>query len=321
MKNPYKIILAASALCLLSLAPAHAGRHLKGAITVSAPVVTLADVFEGDAADPSWAGVVVAQSPSPGRQLVVRSAHIVETARSAGAMWDSATTSPSIVITRRGVTVPTDVIAKEIAAALPADKRTSNITLNPGAAGIAVATASDFAAVKVTRLQYDARSESFNATLSYPDGKGGKQSDVITGRIVAMIDVPVLNTTLAPGAAISAQDIDWLSLPARQVNGNMIANADDAIGMAARRALRPGVPLRLSDIERPRLVKRGDIVTMTLTKPGVALTATGRAMENGAKGDRIRLVNTASNRSVEGIVVSDRQVMVTTGMQVVAQYD
>ncbi len=321
MKNPWKIILAASALCLLSLAPAHAGRHLKGAITVSAPVVTLADIFEGDAADPSWAGVVVAQSPSPGGQVVMRSAQIVETARSAGAMWDSATTSPTIVITRRGITVPADVIAKEIVAALPADKRNSTITLNPGAAGIAVAAAGDFAAIKVTRLQYDPRSESFNATLSFPDGKGGRRSDVITGRIVAMIDVPVLNTTLAPGTAISAQDIDWLSLPARQVSGNMIANADDAIGMAARRALRPGVPLRLSDIERPRLVKRGDIVTMTLTKPGVALTATGRAMENGAKGDRIRLVNTASNRSVEGIVVSDRQVMVATGMQVVAQYD
>ena len=319
MTKSWQAILAALALCALSVAPAQAGRHLKGAITVNAPVVTLADVFEGDAADPAWAGVVVTQAPTPGRQLVLRSGHVVDAARNAGAMWDSATTSPNIVISRRGVTVPADVIINEVTTALPADKRNSAITLSPGAAGIAVAAAGDFAAVKVTRLQYDARSESFNATLSYPDGKGGKISDVITGRIVAMIDVPVLNTTLAPGTAISTQDIDWLSLPARQVSGNMLTNADDVIGMAARRALRPNVPLRLSDIERPRLVKRGDIVTMTLTKPGVALTATGRAMENGAKGDRIRLVNTSSNRSVEGIVVSDRQVMVATGMQVVAQ--
>lgn len=291
-----------------------AARHLKGSVTVGGPVVTLADLFEGDAADPAWAGVKVMDAPAPGAQVAVRAAAVVALAQRAGAHWDSATTNSIITITRRGQAVPQDALLAKVRAALPADRKNSDITLSPAARSLSVAGAAQVDAVKIARLHYDPRSDSFNATVALPDGR----REVITGNLVAMTDVPVLLGSVAPGATIGAADIDWLRLPTKQVSGTILTNVDDLVGKAARRALRPGVPLRLSDIERPQLVKRGETVTMIFRSRGITVTAAGRAMENGAKGDRIRITNLTSNRTVDATITGARQAEVSGGFRLAA---
>ena len=50
----------------------------------------------------------------------------------------------------------------------------------------------------------------------------------------------------------------------------------------------------------------------------MSLTAQGRAVEDGAKGDTIRVLNTTSNRQVEGIVVAPDTVSVSIGPRLAA---
>lgn len=312
-KTTVAIVLAG--LCAWMSAPsAHAARHLKGEVIVDSTVVTLADMFSGDAADPAWANVKVMDAPAPGAQATVRSAAVVALAKSAGAYWHTATSSPTITISRAGYKVPEATVEAKVRAALPADKRNSDISLNAAGRSLVVADKSQIGAITIARLHFDPRSESFNATVALPDGR----REVITGSLVAMTDVPVLTGSVATGVTIGNADIDWLRLPTRQVSAQIITNADDLVGMAARRALRPGVPLRLSDIQRPQLVKRGDIVTMTFHAPGITVTAAGRAMESGAKGDRIRIVNINSNRAVEATITGARMASVDGGFRMAA---
>lgn len=131
-----------------------------------------------------------------------------------------------------------------------------------------------------------------------------------------MTTVPGLARTLMPGDIITASDIAWVSVPARQVTQTMITDQDSLIGLAVRRPMGANTPVRFSDVQRPVLVKRGALVTMIVKTPTMTLSATGRAQENGGQGDQIRLTNTASNLTVQGTVLSAREVVITVGSRV-----
>ncbi len=54
------------------------------------------------------------------------------------------------------------------------------------------------------------------------------------------------------------------------------------------------------------------MVTMTLETGQMQLTAQGRALDNGAAGDVVRIMNTSSNQVIEGVVQGLRTVSVGT---------
>jgi hypothetical protein len=49
-------------------------------------------------------------------------------------------------------------------------------------------------------------------------------------------------------------------------------------------------------------VRRGETVTLVYAAPGLALNMRARALEDGAVGDSIRFLNTASNRQIDAVV-------------------
>jgi flagella basal body P-ring formation protein FlgA len=69
-------------------------------------------------------------------------------------------------------------------------------------------------------------------------------------------------------------------------------------------------PVAVADIEAPALVKKGDLVTVVLKSGMLNLTVQGRAMQGGAEGDSVHVINTASNRLMEGVVTGQQTVAV-----------
>ena len=49
-------------------------------------------------------------------------------------------------------------------------------------------------------------------------------------------------------------------------------------------------------------VRRGESVTLVFRAPGVMLTTRARALEDGAIGQNVRLMNTSSNRTIDAVV-------------------
>jgi flagella basal body P-ring formation protein FlgA len=63
-------------------------------------------------------------------------------------------------------------------------------------------------------------------------------------------------------------------------------------------------------LDRPPLVRRGDIVLVTAEGRGLRVTAQGEAKQDGKSGDVIRVRNLTSNRDVVGQVDGERSVRV-----------
>jgi len=126
------------------------------------------------------------------------------------------------------------------------------------------------------------------------------------------IDIAVTSHDIARGAVIGEGDLTYQPVSPARANSGVIREIVDIAGKEARRALRAGEPIRPTDLKRPTLVTKGATVTMVFEMPGIRLTAVGRALNEGAQGDTITVLNPTSYRQVEATVISAGNVRVGT---------
>jgi len=298
---------------------AMAGRHVSPSVVVDGAKVTLGDLF--DLSDNAlWAQTVVTDAPTPGKTDSIRIHKVSAAARRAGMIWDEATAPMTITVKRASQPVPLDSLRDLLTAALPNGTmgRDWEMQLNNAQLSIHLPVDARMADIKVRRIYFDDRSGSFNATLTLPLGAGSSRDEVISGRLVEIAYVPVLKNSMRSGDIIRKGDLHWQKMEARRINRTIMTSFDDISGMAARRSLRADTPLRPTDLERPVVVEKGSTVTLIVNTGTMMLTATGRALENGALNDHIRVVNTSTHITVEGVVSSPRQVTINLNSRVAA---
>ena len=129
-----------------------------------------------------------------------------------------------------------------------------------------------------------------------------------TGSIVETVEVAVTTRSLAAGAIVRDSDLAIERRPKAKVGTDALGSAHDAIGFAVRSALRAGQPLRRADLMKPQMVHRDEAVTLVYEVPGILLTTRGKALESGAEGDVINVLNVQSKRTVQGTVTGPNRV-------------
>jgi len=107
-----------------------------------------------------------------------------------------------------------------------------------------------------------------------------------------------------PGQAIGENDLEWASVRADRLRRDMITDARWMLGMTPRRAIMPGMPVAMRDLQERIVVQKNSMVTIVLRSGALMLTARGKALEDGAEGASVRVLNPRSERVVQATVIS-----------------
>jgi flagella basal body P-ring formation protein FlgA len=94
-------------------------------------------------------------------------------------------------------------------------------------------------------------------------------------------------------------------MPLNAVAAHILRSERDIVGKEAKRILLPGRPIASHSIVEPRAILRGDNVTITYAKGILDLTAPGRALEEGAVDDIVRIVNLQSSKTITARIVQE----------------
>jgi flagellar basal body P-ring formation protein FlgA len=165
---------------------------------------------------------------------------------------------------------------------------------------------------QVARIDYDAHSGRFNATLEIPTGPSTRAALRLSGRATATVEVATVVQTVERGATLKNADVVLERHPRARIGRDAITDRAQAIGLAARNTLRPGRPLRAAELMKPELIKRNQEVTLVYEVPGITLTVRGKAAEGGAEGDVISVLNEHSKRTLQGIVIGPGRVVINS---------
>jgi flagellar basal body P-ring formation protein FlgA len=294
------------AALLLAVMPAEAAT-LKPMTTLHAPVVRVKDLFRDAGAE---ANRVLGPGPGPGGRIVVEAAQLAYIARRYDVDWHPEGPGDRAILDRPGRPLSLKEIMAPLRASLLIAGAAANcdIDLAPFTPPL-VPPEGGFSAA-MTGLQYDGQSGRFTALLTI---SGATMDDItvnLAGRAEATMEVPVAAGRLAAGTVITASDLRMARLRASEVTRDIARNIQDAIGLELRDQIADGHPLPRAELERPLLVTKGARVVMLLDSPGIALTAEGKALDDGSEGDQVRVQNPVSHAIVQARVLADGRVRV-----------
>ena len=259
---------------------------------VRGATVHLSDLFDGlEAGQESDLG----PAPVPGRSIVIGAQQLAAIANQYGVDW-APVQAARLTLSRPGRVVTAAEIDKVLRDALIAAGAPSDAHLQPAtydAPMVAVDGHSDLSAQQVS---FDSAHGLFSIVVQIDDGSGDPRTFRLSGHVGRDVPVVVAAHDMQGGETVGAADVRIASViqPVGRDQDDYAHDPSTLIGLTLRRPLEAGQPVRPRDTVRLPLVRRGGMVRVSLVSDGLVLAATLRAMQNGAIGDDIRLVNPVS---------------------------
>jgi flagella basal body P-ring formation protein FlgA len=303
--------LGASATAQVTAALEHDRPRLKAEAVVTGDLVRIGDLVEN-------AGIIakvpIFRAPDLGSTGSVSADTVVEAVRTHALIGLDTGGIHDVEVTRASRTIaPKDIedcvaraLATQFALGTPADVALNfdgglrPLHVEPNAKG----------EPQVARIDYDAHSGRFHATLEIPTGPSTGAPLRLSGRATATVEVATVARPVERGTILKNADVVLERHARAQIGRDVVTDRAQAIGLAAHTALQPGRPLRAAQLMKPELIKRNEQVTLVYEVPGITLTVRGKAAEGGAEGDVISVLNEQSKRTLQGTIVGPGRVVI-----------
>jgi flagella basal body P-ring formation protein FlgA len=284
---------------------------LKRTVTVSGDIVRIGDLLENPGVS---ADAAIFRSPDLGTTGSVSVQKVIDALEPFHIYLINTRGLSEVEVTRAGRQIDFSDLEARIAQAFAGryglgEAKNLSVTLDV-APRPAMVEASVTADLTLTSAALNPMSGRFEIAFEVPGSAIIRKPLRFTGSIVETVEVAVTTHTLAAGAIVKEADLAIERRPKAKVGSDALGSTHDAIGFAVRSGLRAGMPLRRADLMKPQMVHRDDNVTLVYEVPGILLTTRGKALEAGAEGDVINVLNVQSKRTVQGTVTGPNRVSI-----------
>lgn len=137
------------------------------------------------------------------------------------------------------------------------------------------------------------------------------------GLCLLLLATPAWSDSLVATRTIRAQTVltaEDMAMVAAEIPG-AVTDPAQAIGLEARVTLYAGRPIHGADIGPPALVDRNQTVPLIFRSGGLSILTEGRALDRGAAGEVIRVMNLTSRTTVSGTITPDGSVIVAASQE------
>jgi len=129
----------------------------------------------------------------------------------------------------------------------------------------------------------------------------------LTADVVQRVGVVVVTAPIRRGDRFTVQNVAVQAVDLDRGHGTPVVDLNDVLGRAASAALRVGTPVIDRHLAPDVLVKRGDLVTVTVRRGRLSIRTVGRATEDGERNTIIALRNDATREQFYATVTGPRR--------------
>jgi len=292
---------------------------LKAQATVNGPTVLVGDLVENAGA---LARVPIFRAPDLGFTGTVPAQAVAEAVRNRALAEIDTAGLTQVTVTRAARAIQASEITDAIVRALSVqhnfgnphditvvlDREVQTVFVEPNAVG----------QPRVAHIGLD-RGGRFDANIEMPTGNGKHGVLRLAGRAQVTAEVVTIARSLERGAIVKESDVIVERRPRAEVGRDTLTDRSQIVGLALRTPKQAGNLFRAADLTKPDTIQRNEVVTLLYEVPGVTLTVRGKAMESGAEGDMISVLNEQSKRTLQGVIAGPGRVVITAqGARVVA---
>ena len=296
------LLLAASAAGLLLAASAAAATTLKAGATISRDTVLLGDLFADLPADVS-PDRPVGRAPMPGRKIEYNAIQLDDIAAASQLDWKAPDRYVHVEVERAAHTIAREQIIAALRPALAEHGVPGDAVLTLDNELMRIVTPAELPmSIGFEDMTYDAALGRFQAMLVTPAGSPDAKRVRVSGRAVQTMLLPVPSRPIAMGEVIKVTDLQLMRIRIDRA-GNMVeSDPDQVIGRTARRVLAAQEPIPASAVAPTILVPRNSLAIARIASGRILITMEGKALDDGALGDTVRIANPRSNKIVQGVV-------------------
>lgn len=133
---------------------------------------------------------------------------------------------------------------------------------------------------------------------------------LVTATIRALDWAVLTRRPLKRGQVLEEEDLYLALTDVRKMPKGTLNRTESAWGKVLTRSLAANTLLTETDIKEPPTVKKGQKVILFAASPGLRITTTAEAGEDGYPGKQIRVFHTETRKTIKGTVVDERFVRV-----------
>lgn len=123
--------------------------------------------------------------------------------------------------------------------------------------------------------------------------------------LVAARDIPA-------GAYLTDGDLEIKEMRLDQVRRGALTHPDDAVGKKARRGIRAGESISRGSLDVDPDIKANAVINLVIPGQGFEVTSRGKALEEGFKGDLIRVITLGNRKVLEGVIIDSNTVEIVS---------
>lgn len=281
---------------------------LKAEIVVTAPIVTVGDMFEAAGAG---AEQPLFRAPKPGTTGMVSISDIGAALARVGISDFENGGLDGVRVTRAAAVVDERVLSDLIAADLAGrgiitDGMTVDTLFSVPVQPVNAEAVAEPATI--INLRYLPGNGAFTARFTIA---GIEQPLDVSGSIELMIAAPHINASLPAGTLLSAENIEMRPVPLKFVESTGVPRLEDVVGKSLVRQSREGMMLKASDVSVPLLISKNDPVTIYFRQGPMTLTVKGQAVTGAAAGGMVQVINLMSKRVISATAISAGAVQVS----------
>lgn len=147
-------------------------------------------------------------------------------------------------------------------------------------------------------------------SVEFLEGDRLVEKRIVSARVRVWREVLVTERRLGRHEAIGDGDVRLERREIRTIADEVFGSAGVLEGMRTRRILGEGEIVQTDDVELIPLVRRGEKVMLTVTYGGITVSAMAKALDDGVRGETVRVKNERSGRRLYGVVVAEGLVRV-----------
>jgi flagella basal body P-ring formation protein FlgA len=293
------------------------GPKLKARIDVSSEIVRIGDLV-ADAG--TFSSIAVFRAPDPGHTGAVNTMRVLEALRRHGLTDVNTDGLAEITVSRRGRSVSIAEIEEAVAKTLAGQRglgAAKNLSISFDRAVRPLQIDVSAGELQASYGNYDPFTHRFDVSFTIGNDSSFRRGHLrFTGTVVETMEIATLTRGLGRGDLVRSSDIVMERKPKAQVPAGALSSVDQMVGLAARKPLQPSQPIRAADLMKPELVRANEAVTVTYEAPGITLSVRGKALEAGARGDVVNVLNIQSKRTMQGIVTGPGRISIAVpGLQ------
>jgi len=298
------LILGLAAGLVSSLASA---ATLRPHAILRADKVHLSDIFQDLAPGQD---TELGDAPALGKSYTLGGAQLTAIAAQFAVDWPDASPLATTTLERGAHIISEADILPLLRTALGLDPAATNIELTlTGFKSIAIPLESSARPTLKQISYHPPTNDHFTATLSIPS-----QPDTpLNGTVTITATALTVRHLVHNGDPLLPDNLQTITARATTLPEDALQTPENAIGLIARTTIQPGAFLAQSMLSHPNLIRRGDPVVISYITPGMHVTASGIALQDGGRSDVVRVLNPVTNMILVTHITERSQVELIPG--------